>query len=103
MMVLYINVPDQEKWYHMQAGYIVPTGTQPSGEALVREIPPTLIAGVVTCGNIDSIWKSYAPLMDFMNNNGLKPLDEGWREYYLYDEGPDSCNNITWVMHAAEE
>lgn len=103
MLVMFINVPDQEKMYHMQAGYVVPPETCPAGEALVRYIPPALVAGVITCGNVGSIWKSYGPLMDFMNQNGMQPLEEGWREYYLYDEGPDSMNNITWVQHAAAE
>jgi hypothetical protein len=38
-----------------------------------------------------------------MNQNGPQPLDEGWRETYLYFEGPDSLNNITWVQHVAKE
>jgi hypothetical protein len=38
-----------------------------------------------------------------MDQNGLEPLEEGWREYYLYDEGPNSMNNITWVQHVARE
>ena len=103
MLVRYINVPEQEKMYHMQAGYVVSSGTSNAGEARVQAIPAALVAGVVTCGNIDSVWRCYGPLMEFMNQNGLKPLDEGWREYYLYDEGPDSMNNITWVQHVAEE
>jgi hypothetical protein len=102
-LLMFINVPGQEKMYHVQAGYQVASGTPAAGEAQVREIPPALIAGVVSCGTFDSVWKSYAPLMDFMNKNGLIPLDEGWREYYLYNEGPDSMNNITWIQHLAAE
>ena len=103
MLVMYINVPEQDRMYHMQAGYMVAPGTPAVGEAKVRDIPATLVASIVTCCDIHSIWKSYAPLMEFMNQNGLQPLDEGWREHSLYFEGPDSQNNITWVQHVAKE
>jgi hypothetical protein len=103
MLVMFINVAEQEKMYLMQAGYAVAPGTPAAGEARVRDIPPTLVASIVMCGAIHSVWKSYGPLMDFMNQHGLHPLEEGWREYYLYFEGPDSMNNITWVQHVAED
>lgn len=103
LLVMFINVPGQDGMYHMQTGYMVAPGTPPAGEALVRDIPPALVAGVVTCCDTHSIWECYAPLMEFMNQNGMQPLEEGWREYFLYYEGPDSMNNITWVQHMAEE
>lgn len=103
MLVMFINVPGQDGRYHVQAGYTVAPGTPAAGEARVRDIPPALVASIVTCCDNDSIWKCYAPLMEFMNQNGLHPLEEGWREYKFYFEGPDSANNITWVQHLAEE
>ena len=103
MLVMYITVPEQEKMYHMQAGFVVPPGTPAAGEAQVRDIPPALVASIVTCCNTHSVWQSYGPLMDYMNQNCLQPLEEGWREYSLYFEGPDSNNNITWVQHLAGE
>jgi hypothetical protein len=41
--------------------------------------------------------------MNFMNQNGYKPVEEGWREYSVYNEGNTSANNTTWVQHLAEE
>jgi hypothetical protein len=103
MLLMCINVPEQDRMYHLHAGYMVAPGTPATGEVQVRDVPPALVASIVTCCDIHSIWKCYSPLMDFMNQNGLQPLEEGWREYTLYFEGPDSMNNITWVMHLAAE
>jgi hypothetical protein len=53
-------------------------------------------------GKIESVIKSYGPLMDYMTANGLKCV-EGWREWYLYWESDNSTNNISWVQHVAQE
>jgi|GEM_PF-1767991 len=103
LLVMYLNVPEQEGMYHAQVGYVVAEGTFATGEARVRCLSPALVASMVVCSDSHSIWKCYGPLMDFMNQNGYTPLEEGWREYFLYDEGADSLNNITWVQHLAEE
>jgi hypothetical protein len=103
LLVLFINVPEKEGMYHVQVGYVVAKGTSATGEVRVRYLAPAVVASMVVCCDTHSIWKCYGPLMDFMNQNGYTPLEEGWREYFLYDEGPDSLNNITWVQHLAEE
>jgi hypothetical protein len=103
LLVMFINVPGKEEMYHMQVGYVVAKGTPATGGVQVRDLAPALVAGTVVSCDADSIWKCYGPLMDFMNQNGYKPLEEGWREYFLYNEGNASANNITWVQHLAEE
>jgi hypothetical protein len=103
LQIMFINIPDEPKHYTMQVGYAVSAGTQATAGAKVRDIPPSLVAGVIAWGSIDSVWQSYGPLMDFMNQNHYRPLDVGWRELYTYWESPESNNNITWVQHAAEE
>jgi hypothetical protein len=103
LLVMFINVPEKEGMYHTQVGYVVAKGTPATGEVQVRDLAPALVAGTVVSCDANSIWKCYAPLMEFMNQNRYRPMEEGWREYFLYDEGPASLNNITWVQHLAEE
>ena len=101
LLVMFIDL-DEPKMYDVQAGYVVPEGTTPQGETQVRFVPPTLVAGMLVWGDLGSVVKSYAPLMEFMNTHGLKCI-EGWREWYLLFESDTSMNNITWVQHVAEE
>jgi hypothetical protein len=101
-LAFFIDVESEENWYDVQMGFAVPEGTQPSGETMVRYVPPTLVAGILAWGSLENVPRTYKPLMDFMDANGYKPV-EGWREWYVYWESEQSSNNITWVEHMAEE
>ena len=101
MLVMFIDL-DEPRMYDVQAGYVVPEGTTPQGETQVRYVPPALVASMLVWGDLSSVPKSYAPLMEFMNAQGLKCI-EGWREWYLLFESDSSMNNVTWVQHVAEE
>jgi hypothetical protein len=100
-LIMFTDIPDQPRWYDVQVGFSVPGGTPPYGEAHVRDVEPTLIASIVVLGNLESVVKSYGPLLEFIKAKGLKDI-VGWREWYLYWEGEESMNNVTWVQHLAE-
>jgi hypothetical protein len=102
LLVMFTDIPDEPRWYDIQAGYSVPQGTVPCGEAWVRAIEPALVASILVWGSLEAVVKGYGPLLEFMKANGYKDI-VGWREWYLYWESEDSTNNITWVQHIAAE
>jgi len=104
LLVMFIDEGFQKGTYvyHVQAGYSVRSGTQPLGEALVRIVPPTLVASMLVWGARRSVVHTYGPLVEFMKSNGYKDI-VGWREWYLYNESGRSSNNISWIQHEVEE
>lgn len=93
-----VDSPDREDRYDIQAGYAVPSGTAPCGEAQVREVAPALVASMLAWGKVPEIWPCYQTLIDYIEAEGYACIT-GWREYYLYREDDSSKNSVTWVMH----
>ena len=86
LLIMYANVPNKPDMYDLQVGFPVPKSIDPGGAAKVRYVEPTLCVSLLAWGDIGIYAKSYAPLMDFVNENGLK-CAEGWREWAFYWEG----------------
>jgi hypothetical protein len=101
-LAFFIDVPGEENWYDVQMGFAVPQGTEPSGETFVRDVPPTLVAGILAWGELAEVPKSYDPLMEFAAKCG-HPRAGVWREWYMYFESDSSSNNITWVQYEVIE
>jgi hypothetical protein len=100
---MYINLPQEagEYMYDCQKGYAIPDNITPVDGVKIRYVEPALCASILVWGT--EISKSYGPLMDFVNGNGLKCAEEGWREWWLHYEGDNSKNNITLVQHVLKE
>ena len=103
---MYINSPQEEDSkliYDCQKGYAlnVEDITPKDARVKIRYVEPALCASILVWGS--EISKSYGPLMDFVNEKGLKCADEGWREWWLHYEGDNSKNNITLVQHVLKE
>ena len=105
---MYINLPQEtgEYMYDCQKGYAIPDNMTPENitpvdGVKIRYVEPALCASILVWGS--EISKSYGPLMDFVNEKGLKCADEGWREWWLHYEGDNSKNNITLVQHVLKE
>ena len=102
LLVMFFSVPDEPNVYDIQTGFSVRKGTVPIGEAKVRYVEPTLCVSLLAWGDIGVYAKSYAPLIEFAEEKGLK-CKEGFREWDLYWEGDRSKNNIILVQHPVEE
>jgi effector-binding domain-containing protein len=100
---VFLNLPkEDENMYDVQKGYAIAGGVTPLGEAKVRYVEPALCASILVWGSIDDIPKSYGPLLEFVEEKGLKCADEGWREWHIYYDGENS-NNVYLVQHVVEE
>ncbi len=95
------NVTSQPR-VQMAAGFTVPPGTPAIGDVQMREVAPALVASMVVWSPLETVLKSYGPLLEFMKQQNLKPV-WGWREWYLYFESDNSQNSLTWVQHLGEE
>lgn len=101
-LAFFIDIPGEQDWYDVQMGFAVPEGTEPFGETFVRYVPPALVAGILAWGELDSVPKSYDPLMAFVDKSGHARTGV-WREWYLLFESDRSANNITWVQYEVAE
>ena len=102
LLAMFDDLPNAPNVYDVHVGYAVPAGTPPLGLAQVREVEPALVASILVWGALEAIPKSYGPLLAFIEASGLAGA-VGWREWYLYWEGAESMNNVTWVQHLVEE
>ncbi len=101
---MYLNLPKEDEYvYDVQKGYAIAKEVTPVGEAKVRYVEPALCATIVVWGSFEDISKSYGPLMEFVNEKGLKCAEEGWREWHVHWDGGDSRNNVYLVQHVVEE
>ena len=100
---VFLNLPkEDENMYDVQKGFAIADEVTPVGEAKVRYVEPALCVSILVWGNIDDIPKSYGPLLEFVEKNGLKLSDDGWREWCIYYDGENS-NNVYLVQHVVEE
>lgn len=101
LLVMFIDLPESGM-YDVQCGYGLEKAITPCGEAHIRRVKATLVAGILVWGTNWSVPKSYRPLEDFMKKKGYQGV-VGWREWHIYAEGDYSKNNVTWVQHEVKE
>jgi hypothetical protein len=97
-MFIDIEFKDEHYYYDVQVGCQVKPGLTPKSGAQIRNVPPTLVAAMLVWGSASSVPQSYGPLLAHIESSGYD-CAVGWREWYVYDAGPESENNIAWIQH----
>ncbi len=64
---------------------------------MVRKVGPFRCATMLLCGSYAHLGQAYEALNKAIAQAGIKPTAEA-RDYYLYEEGDDSPNNVTMVQ-----
>lgn len=93
---IYRNAVKVGQPFTLEAGFMVPAGTKPAGEAKVKTIPRWRCATIIYSGGIPHLFEAITKLEQEMERAGLKP-DAEYREYYVYWEGFESPNNIMLI------
>ncbi len=103
LLVMFLEYPDNPKLYDVQVGYGLQKRVLPCGEAQVRRVKATLVAGILSWGSIASVPYTYDPLLDFIKKRGYQ-VGKEWREWQVYDDKvPSSHNSIVWVQLVLKE
>jgi len=102
LLVMFIDVPDKQRYYDMQVGFSVAPGVEPVGDAMVRYVKPALSSSALAWGDINMVPKTYPLVIDFAKEKGFEGAGE-WREWYLYWEKDVSKSNVTLVQWILKE
>ena len=79
--------------YVMETGVPVKPGTQPTGKAQVKTLPPYRCAALLYWGSLEHIGEAYGALNQAIKDAGLEQTGEG-QEWYYHFEGDASPNNV---------
>lgn len=88
---------DPTRPFDLEVGVLVPKGTEPSGEGLVRTLAPFTCATQTFTGSLGQVGKAYESIYPALLSAGRIPSGET-RQMVLFFEGDASTNNMLLVQ-----
>lgn len=101
VLFLYHNA-SFDKAFDLDVCFTAPPDAKAAGAFQVKTLPKFRCGSVVYVGPVRSVGKAYESLFKQINAAGMQATGQT-REVYLFWDGPDSANNVTYVQAGIEE
>jgi effector-binding domain-containing protein len=99
-IIRYYGADEVDLW-RMEVGIPVKAGTEPTGAAQVKTLPPFRCAGLLLWGSLAHIMPAYDALKKAMQEAGLEHSGEN-REWVYYFESGESPHNLMGIYMGVE-